>query len=83
MIEENKTARQLFAERQRTPITVQFFEGFLERETGEDLEEIFSRYVYGRSSLADGRETVAPEAVAPVPSKHPRRYTKAELARFR
>lgn len=71
--------RALFAERQRTTITVDVFKQFLERTTGADLTDIFSKYVYGVNAAPEGSLADAKAKSA----YHPRPYTEAELARFR
>jgi hypothetical protein len=81
--------RTLFTESQRQTITVQYFKNFLETTTGQDLNSIFNRYVYGLSSL-DGVTTQTPELVtlaatndAGLASNHPRPFTQSELKLFR
>lgn len=75
--------RQLFTERKRSTISVPFLQTFLEGFSGQTLGAVFNRYVYGQTSATDGKLQVAGETGLPMPSKHPRPYTKEELARYR
>ena len=79
----------LFAERQRTTITVKYFKSFLEAASGQNLDSIFNRYVYGKASKESapglGFNTVGPDLRSAVRTKvwHPRPYTQEELNKYR
>jgi hypothetical protein len=70
--------RALFAEYQRSTITVTLFQDFIERVTSTDLDQFFQRYVFTRG-LEDTNGSVSKHAKA----HHPRPYTKAEHELYR
>jgi hypothetical protein len=81
--------KALFSEQHRQTITVQYFQQFLQEQSGMDLTAVFNRYVYGQS-FTDGVLTVASEKPADdgimlrtAGSRHPRPFTKAELKALR
>lgn len=78
--------RNLFSEKKRDTITVEFFKTFVEAQTGENLQSIFDRYVYGRSYV-NGQVVVAPERIISDTDLesmgHPRPHSKLERIQHR
>jgi hypothetical protein len=80
--------RTLFDTQKLQTITVNDFKLFLENMTGRNLNSIFNRYVYGRSSLKFDSlsqnvfENNFVEPIAPRTS-HPRPYTAEEIRHIR
>jgi hypothetical protein len=78
----------LFREKQRQVITTQFFQTFLEQQTGISLGAIFDRYIYGKSDGEDHLhelETSAFETISVLGdemllSPPPRAFTSAQLS---
>lgn len=78
--------RELFAEAKRTTISNAFLQHFLEAHTGQNLTGVFNRYVFGRASAGDRFKVVGARDLglsAIAKSRHPRRYTPAELELYR
>jgi hypothetical protein len=74
--------KDLFAEAKHTTITVHDFKAFLERTTGQNLQSVFDRYVFGKTTKGQiGEQTVADNFG--FVNYHPRPYTKEELAIYR
>ena len=79
--------KDFFAEYKLTTINVQDFQGYLESKTGQNLNSMFNRYVYGRSvavssdvDFSQGNDVFV---LRNKQSHHPRSYTEDELATFR
>jgi hypothetical protein len=75
--------RQLFAEKKRIPITVDFFQTFLQNSTGQNLAAVFQKYVYGQVVVNGVPMVVAERFPTLAGTGHPLPFTPAERARFR
>jgi len=81
--------KALFAERKRTTITVGYLKSFFESTSGQNLDAIFNRYVFGKSSREiysiPDFQLAGPDLRPAIKSDvwHPRPYTKEELNKYR
>jgi hypothetical protein len=69
---------KFYDEYARRPFTVHQFKSFLENVSGVNLDQIFSRYVFGKSSQFDPPKTLKSFASPWQHSRHPRPFTSAE-----
>lgn len=74
----------LFENYQRKVITTPLFKSFLEDQTGQNLDAIFRRYVFGKSDESFGLSLSPPQLrINGLRSRHPRALTQAEKIALR
>ncbi len=76
--------KTMFEEKQLNRITSPWLKTFLEKESGDNLDEIFRKYVYQQSAISS-LDLMPPQAALPAfwQSKHPLPYSQTELEQFR